>query len=98
MRIGVFGAGAVGGYVGARLAAAGEDVTFIARGAHLDAIRESGLRLDSPNGDLVLTADRFRDQAKNRKDCVDKLAEMLRTVEKPPRPRRPTKASGSPAS
>ena len=46
MRIGVFGAGAVGGYVGARLAAAGEDVTFIARGAHLDAIRESGLRLD----------------------------------------------------
>lgn len=54
MRIGVFGAGAVGGYVGARLAAAGEDVTFIARGAHLDAIRESGLRLDSPNGDLVL--------------------------------------------
>ncbi len=54
MRIGVFGAGAVGGYVGARLAAAGEDVTFIARGAHLDAIRESGLRLDSPNGDLTL--------------------------------------------
>lgn len=54
MRIGVFGAGAVGGYIGARLAAAGEDVTFIARGAHLDAIRESGLRLDSPNGDLKL--------------------------------------------
>lgn len=54
MRIGVFGAGAVGGYVGARLAAAGEDVTFIARGPHLDAICESGLRLDSPNGDLTL--------------------------------------------
>ena len=54
MRIGVFGAGAVGGYFGGRLAAAGEDVTFIARGAHLDAIRERGLRLDSPNGDLTL--------------------------------------------
>lgn len=54
MRIGVFGAGAVGGYFGARLAAAGEDVHFIARGAHLEAIRERGLRIESPNGDLTL--------------------------------------------
>jgi 2-dehydropantoate 2-reductase len=52
MRIGVFGAGAVGAYFGGRLAEAGEDVTFIARGAHLDAIRDTGLRVESPNGDI----------------------------------------------
>lgn len=54
MRIAVFGAGAVGGYFGARLAAAGEDVHFVARGAHLDAIRKTGLRIESPNGNLTL--------------------------------------------
>jgi len=54
MRIGVFGAGAVGGYFGARLAAAGEDVHFVARGVHLEAIRNRGLRIESPNGDLTL--------------------------------------------
>lgn len=54
MRIAVFGAGAVGGYFGARLAVAGEDVHFVARGAHLNAIRKNGLRIESPNGDLTL--------------------------------------------
>ncbi|MEM9682181.1 MAG: 2-dehydropantoate 2-reductase [Pseudomonadota bacterium] len=54
MRIAVFGAGAVGGYFGGRLAAAGEDVTFVARGDHLRAIRETGLRIESPNGDLTI--------------------------------------------
>lgn len=49
MRIGVIGAGGVGGYFGARLAAAGEDVRFLARGAHLDAMRRDGLRIDSAN-------------------------------------------------
>ena len=43
-----------GGYFGARLAAAGSDVTFIARGAHLDAIRTVGLRVESPLGDVTL--------------------------------------------
>ncbi len=47
MRIAVMGAGGVGGYFGGLLARAGEDVTFIARGAHLDAIRRNGLRLAS---------------------------------------------------
>ena len=47
MKIAVMGTGGVGGYFGARLAASGEDVTFIARGAHLAAIRERGLRIDS---------------------------------------------------
>jgi hypothetical protein len=47
MRIAVMAAGAVGGYFGARLAAAGHDVAFIARGAHRDAIRREGLRIES---------------------------------------------------
>lgn len=54
MRIAVIGAGGIGGYVGALLAAAGEDVAFVARGAHLDAMRRDGLRLESPTGDLHL--------------------------------------------
>jgi 2-dehydropantoate 2-reductase len=54
MRIAVMGAGAIGGYVGARLARAGADVTFVARGPHLAAIREAGLRVLSPLGDLHL--------------------------------------------
>lgn len=52
MRIVVVGAGGVGGYFGARLAAAGEDVTFVARGRHLEAIRAGGLSVRSPLGDL----------------------------------------------
>ena len=47
MRIAIIGAGGVGGYFGARLAQAGEEVVFIARGAHLAAIRESGLRVET---------------------------------------------------
>lgn len=50
MRIAVFGTGAVGGYFGGRLLAAGEDVSFIARGAHLAALRQDGLRITSPKG------------------------------------------------
>src|SRR5258708_1724013 len=52
MRIAVMAAGAVGGYFGARLAAAGHDVSFIARGAHLNAIVTQGLRVESPLGNL----------------------------------------------
>lgn len=54
MRIAVFGAGGVGGYFGGRLAQAGEDVVFIARGDHLQAMRDNGLRVDSIKGDFVL--------------------------------------------
>jgi 2-dehydropantoate 2-reductase len=54
MRIAIVGAGGVGGYFGARLAEAGADVTFIARGAHLDAMRSRGLQVRSPKGDLHL--------------------------------------------
>src|SRR5947207_7089630 len=48
------GTGAIGGYVGARLAAAGARVTFIARGAHLAAIRTAGVRVSSPLGDVAV--------------------------------------------
>ncbi len=54
MRIAVFGTGAVGGYFGGRLAQAGEDVFFIARGEHLDAMLTHGLKVDSINGDFVV--------------------------------------------
>ncbi len=53
MRIAVFGTGGAGGYFGARLAQAGEEVVFIARGEHLQAIREHGLCVESANGVLV---------------------------------------------
>jgi 2-dehydropantoate 2-reductase len=54
MRIGVMAAGAIGGYYGAQLAAAGHDVVFFARGAHLEALRENGLKLKSTRGNLHL--------------------------------------------
>ena len=54
MRIAVMAAGAVGGYFGGRLAAAGHDVTFFARGAQLDALRRNGLKIESTLGDLEL--------------------------------------------
>jgi 2-dehydropantoate 2-reductase len=55
VRIAVIGAGGVGGYFGARLAEAGTDVAFIARGAHLRAMRSTGLRIQSPKGNLNLS-------------------------------------------
>ena len=54
MRVAVFGAGGVGAYFGARLAAAGMELAVIARGAHLEAIRAGGLRVDSVLGDLLI--------------------------------------------
>ena len=54
MKIAVMAAGAVGAYFGGKLALAGHDVTFIARGDHAAAIRERGLRVDSVHGDFVV--------------------------------------------
>jgi 2-dehydropantoate 2-reductase len=54
MKIAIVGAGGVGGYFGARLAAAGENVWFIARGAHLEAMRRDGLQVYSANGDVLV--------------------------------------------
>src|ERR1700682_2981864 len=50
MKIAIIGAGAIGGYVGVKLAMAGEDVTFIVRGANLDAIRRNGMKLVMSDG------------------------------------------------
>lgn len=54
MRIAIFGTGGVGGYFGGRLAEAGEDVVFMARGEHLRAIQTGGLRVDSVLGDFTI--------------------------------------------
>jgi 2-dehydropantoate 2-reductase len=54
MKIAAMGAGGVGGYFGARLQQAGHDVTFFARGRHLEAIRANGLKVESPHGDALL--------------------------------------------
>ena len=61
MRIAIFGTGGAGGYFGAQLAHAGEDVVFIARGPHLQAIRMTGLRLDTPAGEIVIQPARVTD-------------------------------------
>jgi 2-dehydropantoate 2-reductase len=64
MRFAIVGSGAVGGYFGAKLARNGQDVTFIARGAHLAAIREHGLRVQSAKlGDFVVHAPASDDAA-----------------------------------
>jgi len=64
VRFAIFGTGGVGGYFGGRLAEAGEDVTFVARGAHLDAIRRNGLAVESVAGDFrVLPAKATDDPA-----------------------------------
>jgi 2-dehydropantoate 2-reductase len=54
MRILIMGSGGVGGYFGGRLAAAGNDVTFVARGSHLAAIQKDGLLLNSQLGDVLV--------------------------------------------
>ncbi len=56
MKIVIFGTGAVGGYFGGRLAQAGNDVTFIARGRHLEAIQTEGLKVESISGDFTVKA------------------------------------------
>ena len=61
MRVAVMGAGAVGGYFGARLAAASNDIAFIARGRHLAAMRQQGLTLESPQGNLHIRDALFTD-------------------------------------
>ncbi len=63
MRFAIVGSGAVGGYYGAKLAQAGHDVTFIARGAHLAAMRARGLAIKSPLGDFVVKASAEDDPA-----------------------------------
>jgi 2-dehydropantoate 2-reductase len=64
MRIAIMAAGAVGGYFGARMADAGHDVFFIARGSNLAAMRNNGLKIDSVHGDLHLPTPNVTDDPK----------------------------------
>ncbi len=61
MKIAIFGTGGVGGYFGGRLAQAGHDVVFLARGPHLAAIQQNGLRVESIAGDFVIAPARATD-------------------------------------
>ena len=63
MRFVVIGPGAIGGALGGRLAQNGHDVALVARGAHLDAIRGRGLRLESPDGAATVEVPAFPDPA-----------------------------------
>ena len=54
MRIAIVGAGGIGGYLAAKLTAAGQDVALLARGGQLQAIRDGGLRLVEPDGELTV--------------------------------------------
>jgi 2-dehydropantoate 2-reductase len=81
VRIVIFGSGAVGGYYGAKLARAGLQVTFIARGAHLAAIRERGLTIRSPLGDFTVHAPAEADPA--RVGPVDLVLYAVKTYDNP---------------
>ncbi|MCL4303021.1 MAG: 2-dehydropantoate 2-reductase [Anaerolineae bacterium] len=65
MRIAIFGTGGVGGYFGGRLAQAGEEVSFIARGDHLRAIQSQGLRVESVLGDFMINPAQATDDPAN---------------------------------
>ena len=54
MRIAIMGSGGIGGYIGAKLAQASEDLTFLARGSHLAAMQAQGLCVESPLGEIKL--------------------------------------------
>ena len=76
MKIAIFGSGGVGGYFGGRLAAAGEDVSFLARGAHLTAMQQDGLHITSPLGDVHLP----KVQATDRPQAIGPVDVVLFTV------------------
>ena len=76
MKIAIFGSGGVGGYFGGKLAAAGEDVTFLARGAHLLAMQKEGLRITSPLGDVHVP----KVQAADRPQAIGPVDVVLFTV------------------
>jgi 2-dehydropantoate 2-reductase len=63
LRIAIFGTGGAGGYFGAQLAQAGEEVVFIARGEHLKAIRQNGLRVETTAGEILIRSEATDDPA-----------------------------------
>jgi len=94
MRIAVIGAGGVGGYFGGLLAKAGQDVSFVARGEHLRAMRERGLRVRSMHGDFELPSVRATDRPDELEPAdlvlftvktydTDSAAESIRPIVRP---------------
>jgi 2-dehydropantoate 2-reductase len=82
MRIAIFGTGGVGGYFGGRLAQSGADVVFIARGEHLQAMREHGLKIDSIKGDFVVHSIQATDDP-NEIDPVDVILVSVKAWQVP---------------
>ena len=93
MKIAIIGTGGVGGYFGGRLAKAGQDVTFLARGLHMQAIRKNGLVVKSPAGDFTVVPVQVTDnisemgepdwvilgvKAWQVKDLTDELKEIVK--------------------
>ena len=81
MRIAIIGAGAVGGFYGARLAQAGHDVAFVARGANLEALRARGIQVKSTLGDIALPVRAESDPA--RIGPVDLVIVAVKTYSNP---------------
>ena len=79
MHFAIMGSGAVGGYYGAKLARSGQRVTFVARGAHLRAIREQGLQIRSPLGDFTVHAEANDDTT--RVGTVDVVMYAVKTYD-----------------
>jgi 2-dehydropantoate 2-reductase len=79
MRIAVYGAGGVGGYFGGRLAQAGADVHLIARGGHLQALREHGLKVRSVHGDFEVPVPATDDPAEV--GCCDFVLLCVKTFD-----------------
>ena len=65
MKIAIIGSGGVGGYFGAKLAKAGNDVTFLARGAHLEALNKNGITVKSVDGDFKVDQIKATDKISN---------------------------------
>ncbi|GGO55052.1 2-dehydropantoate 2-reductase [Streptomyces lasiicapitis] len=83
LKVAVIGAGGVGGYFGGRLAEAGHDVGFVARGAHLAALRRDGLTVDSPAGDFTVAPARASDDTHDIGE-VDVVLLCVKTSQLPP--------------
>jgi 2-dehydropantoate 2-reductase len=79
MKIAIVGAGAVGGYFGALLARSGCEIAFVARGAHLDAIREHGIRVAGPLGDFTVRVE--ADSDPSRIGPVDAVIVAVKTYD-----------------
>jgi len=82
MHIVIFGAGGIGGYFGGRLAQAGEKVTFIARGEHLQAMLANGLKVESINGDFAIHPVIATDDT-TQVDAVDAILVCVKTWDIP---------------